>query len=114
MARTVPIQYIVVCGKPTPDGELYHFKYTEQAPSTLCEPHGNGKPIPDPDETGKFIASVINRNHSEILGRKAWQCISCSKPAKELLHSAVPFLSPGPTASANFEPTIWDTAALIC
>jgi hypothetical protein len=112
--RTVPVHYIVVCGKPTPDGETYPFKYSEQAPVSLCEPHGNDKPRPDPNETGKFITAVIERHHLEILHRRPWQCISCNEPAKELLHSAVPFLSPGPDVLPDFEPTIWDTAAPIC
>lgn len=111
---TVPVHYIVVCGNPLSDSEAEKFVYSEQAPAPLCEPHGASKPAPDADETGKFIASVVDRHHLEILKIKAWCCISCNQPAKELLHSAIPFLSPGPTATPDFKPTIWDTAAPIC
>lgn len=112
--RTVSVHYIVACGKPTPDGEMHPFMYSEQAPISLCEPHGYGKPKPDPDETGKFITSVIERHHIEILHRRSWRCISCNAPAKELLHSVLPLLFPGPDALPDFEPTLWDTATPIC
>jgi hypothetical protein len=112
--RTTSVQYNVFCGKLTPDGEMYQFKYYEQAPISLCIPHGNGNPIPDPDKTGHFMTSVIERHHSDILCRRSWRCVSCNKPAEELLHSALPFLSPGPDALPEFRPTILDIASPIC
>lgn len=112
--RTTPVHYIVMCGKPTPDGEAYPFNYSEQAPISICEPHGDGKPSPDADETGKFITSVIDRHHLDIFQRRSWRCISCDEPATEILHSVIPLLSPGPDVLPEFEPTIWDTATPIC
>src|SRR5450432_1246251 len=112
--RTVPILYIVACGKPTPDGEMSRFEFSDQAPFLLCEPHGDGKPAPDADETGMFITTVIDRHHPKVLYSKARRCVSCNKPARELFHSGLPFLSPGPDATPDFKPFIWDTTVPIC
>lgn len=114
MDRTIPIYYIVACGKPTPDGEMCLYKFSERAPASLCEPHSHSKPKPDTDETGKFVTSVLERHHQDILHRRPWRCISCNKPAEELLHSIIPLLSPGPDVLPAFEPTIWDITAPIC
>lgn len=110
--RTIPIDYMVFCGKT--GGEQYQFKYTVQAPVSLCQPQGNGKPPPDPDETGRFLTSIIERYHDDILHRRSWRCVSCNKPAKELLHQMIPFLSPAPDALPEFEPNLLDVASPIC
>jgi hypothetical protein len=112
--RTIPIQYMGGCGNPSPDGAMYPFQYSERAPVSLCEPHGNGKPSPDTDKTGHFMTAVIERHHLEILHSRSWRCVSCNQPAKELLHTTLPFLSPGPDALPEFEPMIWDTVVPIC
>jgi len=112
--RTVPIHYWVICGKHAPDGFMRDFKYPEQAPASLCKPHSVIEPTPDADATGVLIASLIDRHHSEVLQSYPWRCVTCDKPATEILHSAVPLLSPGPSASADFEPMVVDNAAPIC
>jgi hypothetical protein len=113
--ETVPVRYWVICGKLTPDGFMKDFTYSEQAPASLCKPHIDYEPGPDPDATGVFITSLIELHHDEILRSRDWQCVACGKPAKELLHSAVPLLSPNAErATADFQPTVVDNAAPIC
>jgi len=113
--ETFTVRYLVACGKHTRDGFMEGFEYFEQAPASLCEPHVDGQPGPDPDATGVFITSIIDRHHEEILRSRAWQCVTCGKPAKELLHSTIPILSPNAErATADFRPTILDNSAPIC
>jgi hypothetical protein len=113
--QTVTIRYLVFCGKHTPDGSMRSFNYREQAPASLCVPHVDDGPRPDADATGLFISSIVNRHNDEILLSQAWRCVTCDKPATEILHSAVPLLSPvADRATADFEPTVMDNAAPIC
>lgn len=113
-AETVSVRYLVSCGKHTPDSILQKFEYSAEAPASLCAPHSVIRPPPDEDATGVFIASLIDRHHDAILRSQQWRCVTCGKPATELLHSAVPLLSPGLFAAADFVPTIVDNAAPIC
>jgi hypothetical protein len=92
--ETVTVRYVVVCGKPSPNGTGRQFNYLAQAPASLCAPHSVNGPKPDEDAAGKFIASLVDAHHDEIMRSRAWRCIVCDKPAKEILYSAVPFLSP--------------------
>lgn len=108
------IRYIVMCGKPTPDGLSYPFEYSEQAPLSLCNRLPSSDPDPDPDATGQFITSVVDRHNAEILFSRPWSCQVCNRPAGELLHSAIPALNPGLGATAEYERFIWDTIVPIC
>jgi hypothetical protein len=110
----VAVRYIVMYGKPTPDGLAYPFEYSEQAPLSLCNRTASRGPDPDPDATGQFVAFVIDRYNDEILRSRAWLCQVCENPAKELFHAAIPRLSPGEGATAEFKPFIWDTVIPIC
>ncbi|KAE9376054.1 hypothetical protein N431DRAFT_556319 [Stipitochalara longipes BDJ] len=113
--ETVTVRYLVICGKHTPDGFREKFDYSAQAPPSLCKPHNDNEPGPDPDATGVFITSLIDRHNEEILCSRVWRCVTCGKRAKNLLHSAVPILSPNAErATADFEPTILDNATPIC
>jgi hypothetical protein len=109
------MRYLVYCGNPTPNGFMWAFQYLEQAPASLCKPHTDKEPGPDPDDNGVFITSLIERHNDEILHSHAWRCVTCHKPAKELLHSAVPLLSPNSErALPGFEPTVLDFSAPNC
>src|SRR6266480_1947876 len=107
-SRSATVLYIVMCGKPTPDGLAYPFEYYEQAPLSLCNRPASRDPNPDPDATGRFVTSVIDRHNDDILNSRTWLCQICEKPARELFHGAVPVLSPGEGATAEFKPFIWD------
>jgi len=111
---SVSVRYIVMCGKPTPDGLAYPFEYSERAPLSLCNRPPSRDPDPGPDATGSFLTSLIERHNDEILKCRAWLCQVCQKPARELFHSAIPLLSPGEGATAEFEPFVWDTVVPIC
>jgi hypothetical protein len=113
-SRSVAVRYMGMCGKPTPDGLAYPFEYSEQAPLSLCSRPASSDPAPDPDATGQFVTFVIDRHNDEMLRSRAWLCQVCENPAKELFHSAIPRLSPGEGASAEFKPFIWDTVVPIC
>jgi hypothetical protein len=111
---TVTIRYLVMCGKPTSDGLAYPFEYSEQAPLSLCNRLPSSGPDPDPDATGQFITSIVDRHNAEILTSRPWLCQVCDRPAGELLHSAIARLSPGLGATAEYVPFIWDTVVPIC
>jgi hypothetical protein len=111
---TVKIRYLVMCGKPTSDGLAYPFEYSEQAPLSLCNRLPSSGPDPDPDATGQFITSIVDRHNAEILTSRPWLCQVCDRPAGELLHSAIARLSPGLGATAEYVPFIWDTVVPIC
>jgi hypothetical protein len=111
---TTTIRYLVMCGKPTLDGLAYPFEYSEQAPLSLCNGPPSSGPDPDPDATGQFITSVVDRHNAEILASRPWLCQVCDKPAGELLHSAIARLRPGLGATAEYVPFIWDTVVPIC
>ena len=64
--RSVADCYIVMCGKPTPDGSAYPFEYYEQAPLSLCNRPASHDPDPDPDATGRFVTSVIDRHNVDM------------------------------------------------
>ncbi|KAH7400472.1 hypothetical protein BKA64DRAFT_482606 [Cadophora sp. MPI-SDFR-AT-0126] len=111
--QTTPAKYIVFCGDPSIGGR--QFTYSAAAPTTLCTPTSDHDPKPDRDETGLFLTTLIDAHHDEILTSQAWRCVSCGKPAKEILHSAVPLLSPNKERmQPGFEPTVVDIASPIC
>jgi hypothetical protein len=99
--QTVTIRYLVFCGKHTPDGSMRSFNYREQAPASLCVPHVDDGLKPDADANGIFISSIVNRHNDEILLSQAWRCVTCDKPATEILHSAAPLLSPSPRSQTE-------------
>ncbi|KAG4423545.1 hypothetical protein IFR04_003368 [Cadophora malorum] len=111
--QTTPAKFIVFCGDPAVGG--HQFTYAAVAPTVLCTPHTDEDSKPDRDDTGVFLTSLVEAHHNEILQSQAWRCVSCNKPAKELLHCAVPLLSPHkPTMLPGFEPTVIDIASPIC
>ncbi|MCJ1363695.1 hypothetical protein MMC16_002804 [Acarospora aff. strigata] len=112
--ETVPVIYRGVCGKPTPDGTAYLFKYTEQAPRLLCDRPPFGELDPHPDANGQYLVSVVERHNTELLMSRAWLCQVCGNPAKELYHGVVPRLRPGQHGFLGCGPFIWDTVVPIC
>ena len=113
---TVPCRYWVICGNPTKDGSFRSFNFEAEAPAALCLPHLDNGPKPDPDDAGIFITTLVDRHNNEILHSRAWRCVTCDKRATELLHQAVPVLSPV-ADRADFEkffPTVIDICAPIC
>lgn len=115
--ETVAVEYRVHCSNMNPDPQKFYiqdFFYVAQAPASICETHSSYEDGPDPDATGLFITSLIDRHHAEILNSRVWHCITCGNRATELLHSAVPLLSAGEGAAPDFQPTVLDNAVPIC
>jgi len=106
---TVPFRYMGCIGKPTPDGSTYPFNISEQAPLSLCDRVHCGAPDPNPDATGRFLTSLIERHNTHFLLSRPWCCQICHKPARELYHSAVPRL-----VRQECSPWVWDTIVPIC
>jgi hypothetical protein len=106
--RTIPI---VACGKPTPDGEMYPYKFSGRVPTSLCALYSYRKPKPDPGETGQFLTSLIERHHQGIPHRRPWRCISRKSLQKN--SSTQPFL-PVQMYCQNSSLQYWTFSALIC
>lgn len=118
---TVPILYLAFCGNFTgiADNRLWDFYFVEQAPASICQPHTiteeHKYADPDPIATKVFIKSLIDRHNEKILYDRTWQCVKCNKPAEELLHATLSFLSPNAEVTApNFVPKIIDYVLPIC
>jgi len=75
---------------------MYPNKFSERASASLCAPYCYRNLKPDPDETGQFLTSVVERHHLGILQEDSGDVYHATNPQKELLHSALPFLSPDP------------------
>jgi hypothetical protein len=113
--ETVTIRFTVYCGNLTPDGVQREFSFLEQAPASLCVHHSDDGPQPDPDAIGPFLTKLVDAHYSEILRSRAWQCNVCNKPATEILHHAIPLLSPNrERAMPSFVPSVIVIAAPIC
>lgn len=113
------ILYLAVCGNPAGKELLAVFRFIELAPATLCEPGRNIHKNGDPESlaTRKFMESVVDRHSDEILKDRAWKCVSCDKPAEEMLHSAVSFLSQNTRNKStwpDFVPKIIDRVFPFC
>jgi tetratricopeptide (TPR) repeat protein len=111
---TSDIQYHVYCGKPEPGGISYEYDFVEKIPRILCDQNPLGRTEEQRSITGHVIQQIVSRHNDEILHSRNWSCEICGKPARELLHSALPFFVPGERASADFEPMLIDTAVPIC
>lgn len=109
LEATVPITYIGCIGKPTPESSAYPFEIAEQAPRSLCTRSHCLAPDPNPDATGQFLTSLVERHNAIFLFSRAWRCQVCDKPARELYHSAIPRL-----VKPEFSPWVWDTIVPIC
>lgn len=83
--ETRSFKYTVYCleAKP-PASEGYSYNFRETIPVSLCGPRTNQAAM------GKFICDVVERHNEDILLDRAWKCIICRKPAKELLHKPLP------------------------
>ncbi|KAF8850178.1 hypothetical protein BDZ45DRAFT_679979 [Acephala macrosclerotiorum] len=113
LQASTKVTYRAFCGKPEPGGCLFPFLFVEEAPSLLCDK--SQAQHPEYDEILRtFINSTISRHEREILLSRPWTCEICGGRARELFHSAIPFLVPGGHSSADFEPTLWDTVIPIC
>jgi hypothetical protein len=108
------MKFICAVGNFTPGGEAYPYEFDERAPRSLCTLPIDRKFDPDPDATGVFLTSLVDRYTPEILASRTWRCEICGEPGKELFHSAISMLSPGPAVQLGFEPTVWDTVVPIC
>ncbi|EER44912.1 conserved hypothetical protein [Histoplasma capsulatum H143] len=93
-------------------------------PSALCNlPAGEAV---DHDAESQFVQNVISLYNQEIFSAREWRCQICGKPAKELYHAMVPFLSSGRGSLASFQPfialrpssafqpSVWDSVIPIC
>jgi hypothetical protein len=107
------VTYQAICGKHEPGGCLFPFVFVEEAPSFLCDQSQIQHPGYD-EILRKFIISTLSRHDREILLSRPWTCEICGGRARELFHSALPFLVPGKHASADFKPTLCDTVIPIC
>lgn len=114
LAATVPIIYKGCVGSPAPDGSAYLFEMPEQAPRSLCDRPPSREPDPNPDATGYFVTTLIERHNAEFLFSRAWRCQVCEEPARELYHSAIARLHPGEGVQPEYVPFVWDTIVPIC
>ncbi|KAL3425173.1 hypothetical protein PVAG01_04454 [Phlyctema vagabunda] len=113
--ETVPIRYIVWCGNPSVDGSVLTLEYDERAPASACKAPPKDQPDLNSDAVGMFIRALLDRHHEEVFDTRAWRCVSCDKPAKELHHFAINYLSStADRVSPRFVPTVIDTPAPIC
>ncbi|KAF8855420.1 hypothetical protein BDZ45DRAFT_692583 [Acephala macrosclerotiorum] len=110
----VPIIYSVSCGKFDGPSELIKYEFSESAPASLCIPKTPGAIPPDADEIGLLITPLIDKHNSAILKDRPWRCVICDKKANDLLHSALPALSAGPSAGSDFVSTVLDFVSPIC
>jgi tetratricopeptide (TPR) repeat protein len=111
---TMPVEYLVMCGNPSPGGYSCRYSFAEQAPASLCDKPDLTGLNPDPSAISRFLQLLIFHHHDEILQLRSWRCQICGKPAQELFHKVVPLLSPGIRASPDFKPVVWDTAVPVC
>jgi tetratricopeptide (TPR) repeat protein len=107
------VTYEAFCGKPESGGCLFPFAFVEEAPSFLCDKSQTQNSGYD-EILRKFLRSTISRHDREILLSRPWTCEICGERARELFHSAIPFLVPGEQSSADFKPTIYDLVIPIC
>ena len=106
---TVPFLYQGCIGRPTTDGGVYPFNFPERAPSSLCQRFPCGAPDPNPDATGQFLTTLVERHNTRFLFSRAWRCQICNKRARELYHSAIARL-----VREEFLPWVRDTIIPIC
>jgi len=107
------VTYSAFCGKPTPDGCIFPFIFVKEATSFLCDQSQTKHPGYD-EILRKFIKTTIGRHEHEILVSRPWLCGICGGRARELFHSAIPFLVPGKRALPEFKPILYDTIIPIC
>ncbi|EEH03481.1 conserved hypothetical protein [Histoplasma capsulatum G186AR] len=119
--------YLGICGIPGSPfymNDSYTFRFTVDCPSALCNlPAGEAV---DHDAESQFVQNVISLYNQEIFSAREWRCQICGKPAKELYHAMVPFLSSGRGSLASFQPfialqpssafqpSVWDSVIPIC
>ena len=106
----VPIRCFVFCANRTPEAfsPPVPFKFTDQVPASLCESHENEKDETNAAAQRVFSSDIVKSHHIEVLRSRAWLCVTCLKPATDLVHQIVPCW-PSPPGT-----WIMDCAAPIC
>jgi hypothetical protein len=108
---SIPIMYIAYCGNFAKDGQAFPFIFSERVPESIYVMFSFAH---DADRKGRFLTSLIERHNEKILVAQPWRCQLCGKEAKELYHSAMPFLAITLATYQEFELCIVDIVVPIC